>query len=93
MKNNVLIAIMVALLFVLTSLAVWYTYRGYKLEGHLRDANTRLNAVSNMRALANATYSDAVTYSKSHPDIVPLLQALTNNPVQATAPNLKNPGK
>lgn len=93
MKNNKLIAIMVALLFLCTALAVWYTYRAYKLQNRLVDVTTRINAAANMRSLATATYNDAVIYSKTHPDIVPILQAVTNYAVQATSPNLKNPGK
>ena len=93
MRNNTLIAMMVGLLFICTVLALWFTYQGNTVTRRLQDVNNRMNATMNMRNLVNATYNEAVNYSKTHPDIVPILQQMTNSAAKPAAPAPKTPGK
>lgn len=93
MKNNQLIAIMVAMLFVVTLLAVWYTLQGNKLNNHLQELKAQMDGANGMRSLVSVTYNEAANYSKTHPDIIPILQAMTNGNVRPVAPAVKTPGK
>jgi len=101
MRNNTLVAIMVALLFCCTALVLIYTLRINVATNRMKSINTQLNAAAAVRQLIQATYGESVNYSKTHPDIIPLLQSFTNNAAPAnpaaaipTAPATnKTPGK
>ncbi len=93
MRNNTLVAMMVGLLFVATMLALWFTYQGNSISRHLQDVNNRLNAALGMRNLVNATYNEAANYSKTHPDIIPILQQMTNSAAKPAASGAKTPAK
>jgi hypothetical protein len=98
MRNNTLVALMLGLLFLCAMGTLFYTYRINSLTKQLKNLNNQLNGAANMRALVNATFNEAANFSKTHSDLVPVLQSLTNNAVPAQAPtpapaNAKPPGK
>jgi hypothetical protein len=98
MRNNTLIALMVGLLFLCSMGTLFYTYKINSLTKQLKNLNNQLNGAANMRNLVNATFNAAADFSKTHSDLVPVLQSLTNNAVPAQAPtpapaNTKPPGK
>ena len=100
MRNNQLVAVMVGLLFLCTCMVVVYTLQINVKTNQLRTVNLQLNAAANVGKLMAATFNEAANYSKTHPDIVPILQRMTNGPVQTAAPAAapaatapKTPGK
>ena len=86
MSNNKIVAVMVGLLFVLTMLAVMWTIQGNRLNNRLQEVNNQLGGVSSLRNVIAGTYNEAVNYSKTHPDIIPILQKMTNGGPQTVAP-------
>jgi hypothetical protein len=93
MKNSPLTAILLGILVIsaLGSACLCWSYG--KRARELRALQTSLSFINSRNAGINALASDALEYSKTHPDINPILEAAGVKPRSAAAPAAKPLGR
>jgi hypothetical protein len=75
MKNSPLTAIVLGMLVISALASAWLCWSYGSRARELRALQTSLTFINNRNAGINALANDALEYSKTHPDINPILEA------------------
>jgi hypothetical protein len=86
MKNNQLIGMLLAILFITTGVAGWLCIKYTSTVRARRQIAPELAFIHNEEGVINALAADAVEYSKKNPGISPILKAFNLLPPGGTAP-------
>jgi DNA-binding transcriptional regulator of glucitol operon len=89
MKNNQVVVVLVGLMFMMALGTAWIWMRYTSAARELQDLTFKIQLVNNTQGFMQQLLTQAVEYSKTHPDINPLLHPFTNNPAAVSS----TPGK